>query len=280
MSQPDSSRCVAKEWRKVWQLTLFSTPAASAARRSSACSMSSEAWWRRTSSVRGSFESFAAGKTHCQTHSAAAAGYLRPERVGQVDPPGAGRQVLLVEQADAREVAAERLDQRHRQRGAPVLLPLAGADGDLVVAEVEVLDPQADALHHPQPRAVEERDHQAVGAAGVGEDAPRLLAGEDDGDARGAPGPLNALDVGQLDLEDLAVEEEERAERLVLGRSGYLPVRREMREELADLIRAHLRGVALAVEEDEALDPVDVGALRADAIMPEPQGSPDLLEER
>ena len=49
---------------------------------------------------------------------------------------------------------------------------------------------------------------------------------------------------------------------------------------MADLVGAHLGGVALAVEEDEALDPVDLGALGADAIMLEPQAVTDLLEER
>ena len=40
--------------------------------------MSSDAWWRRTSPERGSTESLADGKTHCQTHSAAAFCYFRP----------------------------------------------------------------------------------------------------------------------------------------------------------------------------------------------------------
>jgi hypothetical protein len=81
-------------------------------------------------------------------------------------------------------------------------------------------------------------------------------------------------------LEHIAVEEKEGAERLILGRGGDAAVRGQVREELADLIRPHLFRVALVVEEDEALAPVDVGALGADAIMPEPQAAPDLLEER
>jgi hypothetical protein len=39
---------VAKLWRSVWQPTLFSTPPPVAARFNAACTMSSDAWWRRT----------------------------------------------------------------------------------------------------------------------------------------------------------------------------------------------------------------------------------------
>jgi hypothetical protein len=150
----------------------------------------------------------------------------------------------------------------------------------LAVAEVQVLDPQADALHQPQPRPVEQPCHQPVGPAHLRHYEVGLFAGEHDGDARRPLGPLDTLDVGQLYPEHFSVEEEERRERLILTRGGDTAVCSEVREELADLGRTHLGGVALAVEEYEALDPVDVGALGADAIMLEPQAPPNLLKQR
>ncbi len=63
-------------------------------------------------------------------------------------------------------------------------------------------------------------------------------------------------------------------------RGGDGHIGREGREEAADLIRTRPPGVALAVNEGEALDIVDVGALGADAIMLQPQAPPHLLEER
>jgi hypothetical protein len=106
-----------------------------------------------------------------------------------------------------------------------------------------------------------------------------LGAGEHDRHPGRPLGPLDALHVRQFDAQHLEVEEEERAECLVLRRGGDGAVGGEVREELADLVRAHLCGVALAVVEDEALDPVDVGALGADAIMVQPQAPPHLLEK-
>jgi hypothetical protein len=58
------------------------------------------------------------------------------------------------------------------------------------------------------------------------------------------------------------------------------PLGREVRKVPAELVYAHLPRVALVVEEDEALDCLDVSLLGADAIMPEPQAVPHGVEER
>ena len=64
-------------------------------------------------------------------------------------------------------------------------------------------------------------------------------------------------------MQDVAVEKQERAQRLVLGRSGNPTLDRQGAEKASDLGRAHLGGMALAVEEDVATDPPDVGFLGA-----------------
>lgn len=70
------------------------------------------------------------------------------------------------------------------------------------------------------------------------------------------------------------VEEEQGAQRLVLRRGQDPPHCRQVREVLPDLVRAHLAGVSLRVEEDESLNRLGLSLLGADAIMPEPQ-APD-----
>ena len=49
-------------------------------------------------------------------------------------------------------------------------------------------------------------------------------------------------------------------------------------EESFDFGGAHLVGVALVVEEDEAADPVDVGLFGADGVVFDPDGVTDLIE--
>jgi hypothetical protein len=56
-------------------------------------------------------------------------------------------------------------------------------------------------------------------------------------------------------------------------------VAREVVEEALNLGDAHLIGVSLVVIEDEALDPVAVGALGAGAVVAEPEGAPDEVEQ-
>jgi len=61
-------------------------------------------------------------------------------------------------------------------------------------------------------------------------------------------------------LEHVAVEKQQHAERR-LGACGDIALHGQGAQELGDLGGAHLRGVALAVEEDVAPEPVDVGLL-------------------
>ena len=122
-----------------------------------------------------------------------------------------------------REVGLERGGE-HRDA---VLLSLAVAHEDLVAGEVEILHAKAQRLHDAQAGAVEERRDEARLAAEVGEDAADLLAREDDGQACGPVRPDQRGHVGKRLLEDAAVQEEERRERLVLGGGRDVPVRGE-----------------------------------------------------
>src|SRR5262249_25753195 len=64
------------------------------------------------------------------------------------------------------------------------------------------------------------------------------------------------------------LEEEQRVEGLVLGGRGDAVTDCERGQEGRDFRVAHLRGMALAVEEDVALDPVDVRLLGPAAVVP------------
>jgi hypothetical protein len=60
----------------------------------------------------------------------------------------------------------------------------------------------------------------------------RNQAGEDDGHSGWPLGPHNALDEGEFDLEHIAVEEEQGAQRLVLRGGRDAPLDGQVREEL------------------------------------------------
>lgn len=52
-----------------------------------------------------------------------------------------------------------------------------------------------------------------------------------------------------------------------------------MGEESGDLRFAHLSGMALLVEEDEASDPIDINGLGANAVVLDPQMPADTVEQ-
>ena len=75
------------------------------------------------------------------------------------------------------------------------------------------------------------------------------------------------------------VEEEERAERLVLRGGGDVVLHGERAEEFRHFRPAHARRVALVVEQDEAADPSDVGLLGPPAEVPLAHRRADAVEE-
>jgi len=77
MSWPRSSRCVANEWRKVWQLAAFFTPASRTARFTAFCTTLGSRCWRPWAPDSLSRQRFCWGKTHCHAHSRSAIGFFQ-----------------------------------------------------------------------------------------------------------------------------------------------------------------------------------------------------------
>jgi len=206
-------------------------------------------------------------------------GVLSFQGVGEVDRAIAGPEVLLVDQSDALEVFLEGLGEAVGEDSDAVLGPFPVADDDDVLVEVEILDAEADAFHKAEAGAVEEFGHQLVGAGEGGDDAEGFVVGEDGGEAAGSFCADGVEGEVEVDTEDLAVEEEDGAERLVLSGCGDAPFDGEVGEEGLDLGGTHLAGVAFVVEEDEPFDPGDVGLFGADGVVFTADRVSDLIEE-
>jgi hypothetical protein len=92
-------------------------------------------------------------------------------------------------------------------------------------------------------------------------------------------GADNILQPAQVLAEDVAVQKEQRIERLILCRCAHLLVNRQRREKPSDLVLAYLQRLALAMEEDKPLDPTDLGLLCPDAVVSHRDRLPDLIEQ-
>ena len=80
-------------------------------------------------------------------------------------------------------------------------------------------------------------------------------------------------------VEDVLVKEEQRTEGLVLGGGGDVAVKVEMGEKGGDFFFAHLVGMAFAVEEDEAANPIEVSVFCADAVTFDAKMPADAVEK-
>lgn len=79
--------------------------------------------------------------------------------------------------------------------------------------------------------------------------------------------------------QDGAVEEENRAECLVLGGGGNFAVGGEVGDKCADFLDAKVFWVLLFMKDDVAFDPVDIGLFGAVGVVFGAQGFLDLLKQ-
>jgi hypothetical protein len=86
--------------------------------------------------------------------------------------------------------------------------------------------------------------------------------------------PLDAVEPRQLDTRHLLAYEEQRTTGLILRRHGRPPDDRERGEEGLGLSSPQVGGVTLALEKDEASNPVAIRLFGAHAAVPQPYHFP------
>ncbi len=157
------------------------------------------------------------------------------------------------------DVLSQRGDKAVGEHGEAVVTTFAVADDDLVVVKIHVFDAQSETFHEAESGSVEDLRHEFVDAVEVGDDGADFVFGEDGGDAfvflraKGGEGGFV-----ECNLEDVAIEEEDCAERLVLGGFGDFSFCDKVGDELVDFANGHLAGV------DGNLSAVKVGVVIAD----------------
>ena len=162
------------------------------------------------------------------------------------------------------------------------LPPLPRADDEFAAGQVEVEDTEAQALREPQARAVEERRDQpalAVAASSSWRTARTSSLLSTTGSRGCFAGADELVELADLAVQHVAVEEEERAERLGLRRGADVLGDGQVRDEGVDLGLRHVGRVAEPVEADVPPHPEAVGLLGAAAVVARPQGALQLVDE-
>ncbi len=197
----------------------------------------------------------------------------------ELDPAGTAPEVLLVLSPHTVEVPRQVGFDSGGQHRHAVSVALAGPHNDLISCEVDVLHAQAGALQNPQSRPVQQQRHQARDAVKMTKKCPNLIASQDNGKPPGALCAHKVIEPRNPLIQHLAVEEQKRAQRLVLGGGRHFSLDGERREKLRDLRGAHLDGMALAVEQDVSADPRDVCLLGTAAVVARAEDIPRAVKE-
>lgn len=156
-------------------------------------------------------------------------GVLDFKGMGQRDPFAIIKHKVLLECLPGLgKVGQQVVFQRIGQDRDPILVSLAGTDGKGCPFEVDILDPEGGALLEPQPATVDQPDHEQVNAAQVAEDPRDLLFAENHGEPPPILGADGFGDIVELLVENVAEEEEQGVECLVLGRGGNLALDGDM----------------------------------------------------
>lgn len=118
-----------------------------------------------------------------------------------------------------------------------------------------------------------------MGAAQVAQQPLHFFHGQYHRQALRLLRPHHPINFGQRSSEHHLVEEHDGIERLILRRRRHPTVHRQLGEKRADLCFAHLGRVPLAMEQDEPLDPAQIGILGAEAVVPHPDRAAHLLQK-
>jgi hypothetical protein len=153
----------------------------------------------------------------------------------------------------------------------PVRAAFPAPDGQLAARQVEILDPQHEALGQPQPAAIEQQADQAMGARKKAKDRRHLLPREHHRQRGRHPPARQPPQLLERSAHDVPIKKEERAEHLLLGGRGEPSLDRQVSQELPDLRRARFGRVPEIAEPDKSPGPVDIGSFRALAQMLEAQ---------
>jgi hypothetical protein len=136
-------------------------------------------------------------------------GILLGQGMRQVDSTEPLGDIPIVPAPNGIDLPHQGFHQRSGQEGHAVFLPLAVADDEVLLAEIDVLDPEAEAFHQPQPGTIKQTGHEMLLAIELGQDGADLGAREDHGQPFWPLGPAGVDASLQGSLEDDFVEEQQ-----------------------------------------------------------------------
>jgi hypothetical protein len=182
-------------------------------------------------------------------------------------PPTPFIEILLVNPSYVLEMPVQRFDRGGRQHCISVLEALGVANGDGPALDVHVLDPEPEAFEEAESGPMHGERHQQLFPGQMPEDGRDLVARHHDGQSPRLAGANDVHELPDLAVEEVAVEKQQRAQCLVLGRGADVAFNRQVCQEGVDLGLRQLRGMTQVVKADEAARPHHTGLFGSPAVV-------------
>ena len=113
--------------------------------------------------------------------------------------------IILMKRPDLCDLCLKRLRQCRGKHGDPIFVPFSLADKDSAMPEIQILDPQPDALHESHSRTVQQMSHEAIDTRQVAQDVSDLRLGEDGWQAFRLSSPQR-IDVAERKAQHFAIQ--------------------------------------------------------------------------
>ena len=176
------------------------------------------------------------------------------------------------------EMSNQRRFHGEGQHREAIFIPFAFSHHDVVGAEVNIFHPQPETLQQPQTGPVQEVAHDPVNSLHRVQQRFHLMFPQHHREALWSFGANDVVYPARVEVKHVTVHEQDGVERLVLRGGTDTLVHGKRRQKLSDLCFSHLCRMTFSVKEHEPPNPVHLGVLRPQAVVPQADRCPYLLE--
>ena len=160
---------------------------------------------------------------------------LAVECEGEIDRAITALKIRGVPALDELQLELKWRGQPLRQHRHTIFLTFAIAHCQLITVEIQVFHTQPDTLHQPQAAAIEQLGHQTIRLSELAKNSLDLRFGQHSWQALGHLGQHDITWGIERNVEHLAVEKQDRAACLVLGRGRHVTSNGEVGEKRLNL---------------------------------------------
>lgn len=200
--------------------------------------------------------------------------------VGEHNRPVASSQVALVQSLNCGQLHPQGGYQSGREHGSAITPSLSATDDHFAPLKIDILHAEATALGQAEPASVQQGGHEPGDALHGAQHPADLATGKHRWDMVRPFGGVNPVRRAHRDPKNLAIEEHQGGQGLILGGSRDAASRpRQGRQKITHGTRIEFAWVPQPVESHIPLDPRGVRGHRAGAVPPRSENVVELVQQ-